>query len=110
MQSKNINNIFLLYYLKSFMAMKYVLNMSNGGALEFVGLTALRSFPIPCAPLETQQTIVSQLDALRAQTQKLENIYQQKIAALEELKKSILQKAFSGALTNTKSSKEVITF
>ncbi len=45
-----------------------------------------------------QQTIVHQLDALRAETQKLEAVYQKKIDALEELKKSILQKAFAGEL------------
>ncbi len=45
-----------------------------------------------------QQTIVRQLDALRGETQKLEAVYQQKIANLEELKKSILQKAFAGEL------------
>lgn len=45
-----------------------------------------------------QQTIVRQLDALRTETQKLEAVYQQKIADLEELKKSILQKAFAGEL------------
>ena len=47
---------------------------------------------------ENQQTIVRQLDALRAETKKLEAVYQKKIDDLEELKKSILQKAFSGAL------------
>ncbi len=48
--------------------------------------------------IEEQQTIVLQLDALRAETQKLEAIYQTKIDNLEELKKSILQKAFNGEL------------
>ena len=47
---------------------------------------------------EEQQTIVRQLDALRAETQKLEAVYQKKIDDLEELKKSILQKAFAGEL------------
>jgi type I restriction enzyme S subunit len=47
-----------------------------------------------------QQTIVSQLDALRAETQKLEAVYQKKIDDLEELKKSILQKAFAGELSH----------
>jgi len=47
-----------------------------------------------------QQTIVRQLDVLRAETQKLEAVYQQKLADLEELKKSILQKAFEGELTD----------
>lgn len=49
-----------------------------------------------------QQTIVRQLDALRAKTQKLEAVYQQKIADLEELKKSILQKAFAEELKTKK--------
>jgi len=51
--------------------------------------------------LKTQQTIVQKLDALNAETKKLESIYQQKIKDLEELKKSVLQKAFSGELKTT---------
>jgi len=49
-----------------------------------------------------QQTIVQKLDTLSAETKKLEAIYQQKINDLEELKKSILQKAFNGELNTTK--------
>ncbi len=100
--SENINNHFLLYYLKSPLAMKYVLYMSNGGAQEFVGLTALRSFPIPYPSLKEQKSIVQKLDALSVETKKLETIYQQKINDLEELKKSILQKAFSGELSESR--------
>ena len=48
--------------------------------------------------LKTQQAIVQKLDALNAETKKLESIYQQKINNLEELKKSVLQKAFAGEL------------
>jgi type I restriction enzyme S subunit len=48
--------------------------------------------------LKEQQTIVQKLNALSAETKKLEAIYQQKLNDLEELKKSVLQKAFSGEL------------
>jgi type I restriction enzyme S subunit len=48
--------------------------------------------------LKTQQKIVQKLDALSEETKKLEAIYNQKINDLEELKKSVLQKAFSGEL------------
>lgn len=51
---------------------------------------------------EAQQTIVRQLDTMRAKTQKLEEMYQKKIDDLDELKKSILQKAFAGELTTFK--------
>jgi type I restriction enzyme S subunit len=101
-ESENINKQFLLYFLKSSLAMKYILYMSNGGAQEFIGLTALRSFPIPYPPLKEQQSIVQKLDALLTETKKLEAIYQQKINDLEELKKSVLQKAFSGELKTDK--------
>lgn len=48
--------------------------------------------------LKTQQTIVQKLDALLKETKRLEAIYQQKLLNLEELKKSVLQKAFNGEL------------
>jgi type I restriction enzyme S subunit len=51
--------------------------------------------------LKAQISIVQKLDALSAETKKLEAIYQQKINDLEELKKSVLQKAFSGELKTT---------
>jgi Holliday junction resolvasome RuvABC endonuclease subunit len=40
--------------------------------------------------------------ALRAETQKLEAIYQQKLLNLDELKKSILAKVFAGELKTEK--------
>lgn len=48
--------------------------------------------------LVEQKSILKKIDAVSAETKKLEAIYKQKINDLEELKKSILQKAFSGEL------------
>lgn len=45
-----------------------------------------------------QKEIVKELDILSEQTKQLEKHYKQKLKNLEELKKSILQKAFSGEL------------
>jgi type I restriction enzyme S subunit len=39
------------------------------------------------------------VNLLSTETQRLEAIYRQKLAALNELKQSILQKAFTGELT-----------
>lgn len=49
--------------------------------------------------LSEQKRIVQKLDSLSTETQNLEAIYQQKLDNLEELKQSILQKAFNGELT-----------
>jgi type I restriction enzyme, S subunit len=59
------------------------------------------SFPVPKS-LPEQRRIVAKLDELSAETKKLEAIYRQKLADLEELKKSILQKAFNGELPEVK--------
>jgi type I restriction enzyme, S subunit len=48
--------------------------------------------------VELQKSIVNQLDGLKSQTQSLKSNYQQELDALDELKKSILQKAFNGEL------------
>lgn len=53
------------------------------------------SFP---KSLIEQNIIIQKLDSLSAETKRLESIYQQKLTDLEELKKSILQKAFNGEL------------
>ncbi|MGB2863448.1 MAG: restriction endonuclease subunit S [Sedimentisphaerales bacterium] len=93
-----VNQDYLLYFLKSPKAKEYVSTYSKGGAQEFIGLTELRKFPVLLATLPEQKRIVAKLDALSSETKKLEAIYQQKIADLEELKKSVLQKAFNGGL------------
>ncbi len=47
---------------------------------------------------QEQRRIVTQLDALATETQRLESLYQQKQAALAALKKSLLHQAFTGTL------------
>lgn len=98
-KSESINQEYLLHFLKSPIAKEYVAESSNGGAQEFVGLTALRNFPILVAPKKIQSSVVSKLNELSIETKKLESIYKQKLSDLEELRKSILQKAFAGELT-----------
>ncbi len=49
--------------------------------------------------INEQKQIVKKLDGISSELNKLETIYQQKLTDLEELKKSILQKAFEGQLS-----------
>lgn len=74
----------------------------QGATRQAITKAQIETFSISIPPLKAQQTIVRQLDALRAETQKLEAVYQKKIADLEELEKSILQKAFAGELKTEK--------
>jgi len=97
-ESSALDQRFLLYFLKSPQAASYVRAASKGGAQEFLGLTELRRFPIPVAPLPQQRSIACEFDSLRNETQRLESIYQRKLAALDALKKSLLNEAFTGQL------------
>jgi type I restriction enzyme S subunit len=45
-----------------------------------------------------QAVLAANLDLLHEKTQRLERIYQQKLAELEALKKSLLHQAFTGQL------------
>jgi len=97
-KNEKINHRFLLNFLKSKQAANYIASGSKGGAQEFIGLTELRDFPIHFPSLSQQNALAVELGTLCAETRRLESIYQQKLAALDELKKSLLDQAFSGRL------------
>ena len=87
---------FLEYELRSFKSQLQA--QGKGSAQDNINLGTFddRLFAFPS--LKVQRNIVSTLDGLREETQHLESIYKQKLAALEELKKSLLNQAFAGRL------------
>jgi type I restriction enzyme S subunit len=61
----------------------------------------LKDFPtyLICLPsIDEQRAIAGQLEVLRSKTQHLTRLYERKLAALEELRKSLLHQAFNGEL------------
>lgn len=95
---KLLNRMFLFAYLSTQTVVDYVKERVNTLMQPNLSITDLRSMPIPVAPLQQQEKITNQLHGLHKETQHLESLYQQKIAALDELKKSLLHQAFSGKL------------
>lgn len=90
---------FMLYFINSPVAKKQFNKRLKGAGVPNLHLEEIREVEISYPKsIAQQKDIVQKLDALSAQTKKLEAIYQQKLNDLEELKKSILQKAFSGEL------------
>lgn len=97
--SKIIDQNFGYYLLISNYIQKQIRTKTYGAALMQINIGDLRKLNIPYPKsLKNQQTIVQKLDALSAETKRLEALYQHKISDLEELKERILQKAFSGEL------------
>jgi type I restriction enzyme S subunit len=96
---ENIDPIYLCNYLKIPKTRKILVDGGNGVGIKSLNQGSLSALIIPFPKsLKEQQTIVQKLDILSTEIKKLEVIYQQKINDLEELKKSVLQKAFSGEL------------
>ncbi len=71
---------------------------NTGAVFNSINKNQIENIKIYLPSLSEQLTILKKLDALSAETKKLEAIYQQKLNDLEELKKAILQKAFNGEL------------
>jgi type I restriction enzyme S subunit len=88
----------LYYLLLSPDVIKQAEDRATGTAQKTVSLKVLRSLMVPKMSVEQQRLIVAKLDLLLEQSQRLESVYKQKIAALEELKKSLLHQAFNGEL------------
>lgn len=88
---------YLVYALRSSCVQNQIVR--KGAALKHLYLIDLRKLAIPLPPLFEQRRIVARLDALSAETQHLASLYQQKLTALDELKKSLLHQAFTGQLT-----------
>ncbi len=90
------SNKFLEYLLQSLKA--ELKAQGKGAAQDNINMGTFESqtfrFPDPA----TQERVVATFDGLREEVARLEGIYEQKLHALDELKKSLLHHAFSGAL------------
>ena len=101
--SKLIDSTFLKFLLLSNVVQQKIHEKGTGATAQGIKASLLKkiliSFP---SNLKSQENIVLSLEALEKNTQCLETIYRQKLTALNELKQSILQKAFTGQLTSKK--------
>jgi len=74
--------------------------LHSGSAIPQLTVPMIKGYIVGLPSLEVQDIIIEKLDKLAFNLDKLRLLYGKKITDLEELKKSILQKAFSGELTN----------
>ncbi len=89
---------YLLFFLLSKTFLDRLYKTANGTRQANLSTDAIKRITIKFPSLSEQNSIVAKLDALSAETKKLEELYKQKLTHLEELKKSILKKAFNGEL------------
>ena len=89
---------FLCYYLQSSTGLSSIVGQMTGAAIKRIVLKDIKKAAIPFPPLKEQDRIVTTVNSLLAETQRLARLYERKLAALEALKQSLLHQAFTGEL------------
>jgi len=69
-----------------------------GNTMPYIKIGMLTDFVVPVPPPKEQALVAEHLNAFAEETQRLARLYEQKLAALEALKKSLLHQAFTGKL------------
>ena len=88
---------YLRYYLQS--VINQIKEMTIGAAYSALTIEKFQEMEVALAPsLREQQAIVSQLDNLKGKCKNLQDNYQKTLALCDDLKQSLLRKAFNGEL------------
>ncbi|SFN92687.1 restriction endonuclease subunit S [Nitrosospira briensis] len=97
--TSKLSRDYLFYFLKHSDILQYVIYHSERAAGQ-IGVTkeTLEPFPIALPHREMQEKLVAAISEVESETQRLESLCQQKLAALGDLKKSLLHQAFTGEL------------
>lgn len=107
--SAKITPYYLKYWMESESFQDSLKEYSGGAAIQNVAsVKILKQIVINVPSLSIQDEVVKKLDDMYEETQRLEIHYQKRIDDLEELKKSILQKAFAGELKTEKMVEEFV--
>lgn len=97
--SDGSSNRFIYYQMLTETFQRKVIHASGQATLPIINKSKWSALSVWLPPkVAEQKEIAAQFDALSTETQRLARIYEQKLAALEALKKSLLHQAFSGEL------------
>jgi type I restriction enzyme S subunit len=94
--SEKLNKRFLYHFLST--KVEENLRISAGAAQPNLSTEQIKGFVLPLPSVQEQERIVEALETLSEETQRLTRLYERKLAALEALKKSLLNQAFTGEL------------
>jgi type I restriction enzyme, S subunit len=99
LNSDRLSNRFVRFYFMSpGFQREMIAGAADGSTRAYIGITKQLGLGFRFPSLSEQERIVTELDVLDPETQRLVSLYTRKLAALEALKKSLLHLAFSGEL------------
>ena len=89
---------YICHFMKCTSSRKQLTEGGTGINIKSLNQQTLSALRVPYPSISRQRSLVARLESLSTETQRLESIYQQKLAALDALKKSLLDQAFTGLL------------
>ena len=95
---KLFNRFIRYYFMSPVFQREMIAGAADGSTRAYIGITKQLTLRFRFPPLAEQKRIAAELDILDPETQRLATIYERKLAALDDLKKSLLHQAFSGQL------------
>ncbi len=96
----DVNPEYLVRYLKSGESRNALIESGDGAQINNLNQQALSTLPVKLLDGNEQQALVRNLEEVEVEAGRLAESYRQKIDHVSELKRSIVQKAFSGELTS----------
>jgi len=96
--SKQADANYVRYFLQSPVGQAALGAKQSGSVQQVINLGELREVMVPIPVLSVQRDAVKSLDAFSASIERLTRVMQSKLAALDDLKKSLLHQAFTGQL------------
>ncbi|WP_075988839.1 restriction endonuclease subunit S [Vibrio fluvialis] len=94
-----LSSKFLLHILRSKVFLDELFSASTGTRQANVSTSAIKKIKIAFPSLDKQIQLIKAISALEEKVMQLNSVYSKKLAALDELKQSLLQQAFTGQLT-----------
>jgi len=95
----SLNSDYLYHLVGSKLFENYVLSIQTGLGVPHISGKQIQDFKFSMPVIGHQKLVVETLNKLSKNVLQLTEIYQKKLALTDELKKSLLQKAFTGELT-----------
>ena len=84
-----------------------ILNLRRGVRQKNLSLGKIKEIVVPVPSAQVQRNIIERLRSAQEMSDRLQTVYQRKLSALEELRKSLLHQAFTGALTAKSTDKQL---
>jgi type I restriction enzyme S subunit len=96
--SSRVQPSFMAHLIRSARYRARLEALSTGTTMQNLSNGALSGLEVVLPDLAEQKRLLAEIDAMSAQTDLLREVYERKLAALDELQQSLLHQAFSGAL------------